>query len=66
MQHDITHVYDQPAINNNTECNIMEYTNFLHFSQLYMLSPFKSSAEKKAARQSCSVITGPQSQLNMK
>lgn len=38
-------------------------TNFLHFSQLYMLSPLSSSAEKNAAKQSCNVITGPQNQL---
>jgi len=41
----------------------IECAYFLHFSQLYMLSPLRSSAEKKAARQSCSVITGPQNQL---
>ena len=41
----------------------MQRADFLHFSQLYMLSPLRSSAEKNAARQSCSVITGPQNQL---
>lgn len=41
-------------------------TYFLHFSQLYMLSPLSSSAEKKAAKQSCSVIVGPRNQLKQK
>ncbi len=36
---------------------------FLHFSQLYMLSPLRSSAEKNAARQSRNPMLGPQNQL---
>src|SRR6218665_3589972 len=38
------------------------FRSFLHFSQLYMFSPLRSSAEKKAERQSCNRMTGPQSQ----
>ena len=38
-------------------------TYLLHFSQLYMLSPLSSSAEKNAARQSWRVMVGPHSQL---
>ena len=40
-------------------------TYFLHFSQLYMLSPLSSSWLKKAARQSFNVIFGPQNQLQV-
>ena len=40
-----------------------ESTHFLHCSQLYMLSPFSSSAEKNADRQSRRVIVGPTKKL---
>ena len=40
-------------------------THFLHFSQLYMLSPLSSSAEKNVAKQSLSVMVGPQNQLQI-
>lgn len=45
---------------------LIPFLSFLHFSQLYILSPFNSSAEKKAAKQSCKLIDGPQNQLKIR
>ena len=39
--------------------NLSPFLSFLHLSQLYMLSPFNSSSEKKNAKQSWSVTSGP-------
>ena len=51
-------------LQNSSKALLLTY--FLHFSQLYMLSPFNSSAEKNAAKQWCSVIVGPQNHLKEK
>ena len=51
-------------LQNSSKALLLTY--FLHLSQLYMLSPFSSSAEKNAAKQWCSVIVGPQNHLKEK
>lgn len=43
--------------------SVLRNLKFASITNLYMLSPFSSSALKKAARQSCKPTVGPQNQL---